>query len=107
MSEKRSRGFMALAGIGVGILLATVTIQLVGAVRGENYEISHSIFYVAMVLGFVGFYGLDPKRAKDGGQFIADNALRFVSILRTGRRSTDAVAVVTEPKPPPREGDPG
>lgn len=86
--------FKAMAAIAVVILLVCVGLQIWGAVKHVTIEIPHSVFYVAMLLGFVGFYGLDPKRAKDGGSFIVESTTRLVSAVRFGRRSSDNIAAV-------------
>lgn len=83
MSERaRSIGFVALAMIAVTIFLVAVTVEIIGTLNGKAWEIPHTVLYVATVLGFVGFYGIDPKRAKDGGAFIVESFTRIVSVVR-------------------------
>lgn len=108
MSDRSHRiAAVTLATIGVLMLGGAAVIQLIGAVRGHTYEIPRTVFYVAAVIGFVGFYGLDPKRAKDGGSFIVDSAVRIIGVVRNGRRSSDVAVVAVpvvrpgdEPEPP-------
>lgn len=118
-------GFITCAVIGALILLAAITIEIVGVIRSTHYELPHKVYLIGMLFGFVGFFGLDKKSAIDGTTFIVDIAGRIVPLLRAGRRKTDplvpvdekaakiadgavvdATAIVTTPvTPPKRESD--
>lgn len=102
MSEHRTArriAFVTLAIVGVLFLIASVTIEIAGALNEKHYEVPHSAIYVGMILGFIGFYGLNPDRALKGGDFIVSSATRIITAVRTGRRSTDVVVTSTEVKP--------
>src|SRR5262245_2198451 len=108
-----SKGRQWLGGALIGFALFIVGIEIAlhtySALTHADYDIDHRALLVALVCGFGGFYTLSPKGAKDGGQFLADNALRFMQVVRFGRRKTDPIgiqAIKTEesPVPPPVEG---
>lgn len=102
----------ALAALGVLVVLAEVILHFVSWYFSREYELNHGIVLVGAVIGFVGFYMLDPMSAQGGAGVIVDSATRIIqSLPRFGRRSTDAVAVPgsttavvalpTEPPAPP------
>lgn len=95
MSERgHSIASAIMAGIGLVILVACAVVEVAGVITGKGWEIPHTVFYVGLVVGFVGFYGRDPKRAKDGGEFVVTSAVRILGALpRFGRRASDAVAI--------------
>ena len=95
MSHTASRiAFIALATIGAAIWLLAVGLHLAGSFTGHIYEIDHTVLLVGGIFGFVGFFGMDSKRATAGATVIVDGTVRILSVLpRFGRRSTDALAV--------------
>lgn len=98
MNSQRARfwGGLSLVSIAVLIALAEVVIHIYGKYNGKHYDVGHIDLLVALVIGFVGMYVLSPKGAKDGGQFLVDNALRVITVIRSGRRKTDMMKVVVE-----------
>ena len=83
-----------LAAIGVGVLL----VELVRYWRYEH-PIHPAPIVIGCIIGFVGFYLLDPKGAEDGGGFLVTSAVRIIGVVRGGRRSTDAPVVIAAPDP--------
>ena len=95
MTGRRAKiGFGILAGIGLSLFLAAAVIELSGVILDRPYEVPHSVFFAAIVLGFVGFSGLDPVRTERGTGFLVRSGVTILNALpRFGRRSTDAIAV--------------
>lgn len=86
--------FGICAAIGGIVLLTEVALHIVSASTSRTYELNHGVTLIGILFGFVGFYGLDPKRARDGGAFLVDSSVKIIRELpRFGRRSTDPVAV--------------
>lgn len=82
-----------LAGTSLALLgLAIVLVEL-----ARYWRFDHPIHPWPVIIGgsiaVFGAYVLDPKTTQGGGTFIVDQASRIVAVIRTGRRSTDAVAV--------------
>lgn len=94
MPRGRRRAFVGLAALGILVLL----VELV-----RYWLTGHSIHgwpvAIGCIVGFVGFYGLDPKEARDGGAFIVSSAVSIIGTIRSGRRSTDVRAVVAPSNP--------
>lgn len=89
-------GGLTLVCIGLLIALSEVAIHFYGKVMGHKYDAGHMDLFVALVIGFVGMYILSPKGAKDGGQFLVNNTIRVIQVIRSGRRKTDIVNAVVE-----------
>lgn len=87
--------FGALAVIGVVIWLVAIGLHLAGIFTGHTYEIDRTVLIIGGLFGFVGFYGLDPRHAKDGGAFIVEQGVKVLGAIkpRFGRRASDAIAV--------------
>lgn len=105
--------FVVLASIGALVLLSEIALHIAGSFTGRTYEIDHGVVFLGMLFGFVGFYGLDSKRAIAGGAFIVDSSVKIMNAfpVKFGRRSTDAVAIPTgtpivPAAPPPAAPDP-
>lgn len=84
-----------MASIGVLMLIAGAAVDAAGAITGKGWEIPHVVYYVATLIGFVGFYGRDNKRAKDGGEFVVTSVVRLIGAVR-GRRASDTFPAVTD-----------
>lgn len=105
--------FVVLASVGALVLLTEVALHIAGSFTGRTYEIDHGVVFLGMLFGFVGFYGLDSKRAIAGGTFIIDSSVKIMNAfpVKFGRRSTDAVAIPTgtpivPAAPPPAKPEP-
>lgn len=116
-SKAQSRGarvaFIVAAAIGALILLTEVGLHIASTITDREFELNHGILLIGILFGFVGFYGLDPKRARDGAGFAVDQTVKVINALpRFGRRKSDAVAVPgietrTTPIPTPPLAPPG
>lgn len=92
---RRSIAGRVLAGIGVGVVLADVTMRVISWWTRRPYDLDHTITLTGTVLGFVGFWIVDSKKTTE--------AIQIAGELRFGRRKTDQVAepdtiTVTIPK---------
>ena len=98
MESRRARfwGGLFLVSIALLIALSEIAIHLYGKLTGHKYDIGHVDLLVALVIGFVGMYILSPKGAKDGGQFLVNNTIRVIQVIRSGRRKTDPVSAIVE-----------
>lgn len=96
MKHRPWTGYL-LAAIGVVVLLAEVGMHFYGYFHGIDYELNHPVLYVAMIIGFVGFYMINPKGAEGGSNILTRDITEIISVIRTGRRSTDSFAVVIPP----------
>lgn len=89
-----------LATTGVLIVLATVGFHgwLEYARPDQNHEFVIIPLVVGAILGWWGFYLINPKMATDGAAIVVDAAerLKDVHFERTGRRSTDPVVVIPD-----------
>lgn len=102
--------FMAV--IGVLIVIAEIALHFISWYLERDYEMDHMVVIIGAVIGFVGFWTLDPKETKEGAAVLKD---LWPSLPRFGRRKSDAIAVpevkteitaVPVPKEEPR-GEPG
>jgi len=98
MTHQRARfwGGLFLVSVALLIALSEIGIHLYGKITGHRYETGHMDLFVALVIGFVGMYVLSPRGAKDGGQFLVNNTIRVIQVIRTGRRKSDSFAAVVE-----------
>ncbi len=78
------------------ITLSEVGLHVWASMNGRKYSLSWAMLFVALIMGFVGMFILNPGRAKEGGRFIVDNTIRVLQVVRQGRRKSDAIAVVLE-----------
>lgn len=97
-----------LAAIGVGVLLFEIGLHFYGYFTGVAYQLNQPVLYVGMVIGFVGFYMINPKSAEGGTDILTRTAVALISVVRTGNRAGDVKvevtpvakgAVVTVPQP--------
>lgn len=88
--------FKLLAGLGVLLGLVGIGVDIYGAVTSTTIEVPHTVYWGAILFGFVGFFGLNPDSAERGANIATNTVTRVLNALpvpRFGRRSTDAVAV--------------
>lgn len=88
--KKQRRWFVALAALGVLVLLVELLRYWFAGHEIHGWPVA-----IGCALAFVGFYGLDPASARDGGTFLVSSAVSILGTIRSGRRSTDVRAVVT------------
>lgn len=90
----RGLGGRFLAAIGVLVVLGEVALHFASWYFEKAYEMNHGVLLVGAVVGFVGFYMLDPKAAEGGAGFLVGAGERIAKALpRFGRRASDAIAV--------------
>lgn len=94
-----------LAAIGVAVLLAQVALYFFSLFSRVEYTLYRPVSYIGIMIGFVGFYMINSKEAVGGATFLRDTVVAIISVVRTGKRAGDAVAVevtpVTAGKPDP------
>lgn len=101
------------AVIGLLIVVAEVGLHFLSWYLGKDYEMNHFVVAIGAVLGFWGFWTMDPKKTEDGAHVLSD---LIPGAKLFGRRKSDAVAVpevttviTAKPVTPPEEpnGEPG
>lgn len=101
--KHRPWGGYLLAAIGVLVMLFEVSLHYYGYLHHTDYELNHPVLYVAVLMGFVGFYMINPKSAEGGADIITKSVVAIISVVRSGKRAGDSVAVqvtpVTDGKP--------
>lgn len=92
-----------LALVGVAIILGEIARNWLFGHRIEAWVVA-----IGCGFGFFGFYGMDSKRAKDAFGFAVDNSVKVIGVVRSGRRSTDAIVPQVEvvPEKAPEVGAP-
>lgn len=110
MSKRKPWPGYLLAAIGVGVLLFEIGLHFYGYFKGTDYELNHPVLYVAMIIGFVGFYMINPNAAEGGTNILSRTVIGVISVIRTGKRAEDVKVEVTQtaetpvvaipPKPP-------
>lgn len=76
-----------LASIGLLVILGELALHFIAYLTDVKYELNEAVILIGALLGFVGFWIIDPKKTKDGATVIGDFVPRF------GRRKTDPVAI--------------
>lgn len=97
MTPKRRRaiGPALLATVGIVVMLTGIGLHWWRPDRHAEVEWIPQL--IGAAIAFAGFYGMDPKGAKDGGAFLVDAGTRIVGVIRPGgRRSTDAPVVMPD-----------
>lgn len=89
-------GGITLIVFGSIILTIEIALHVMAALEQRSYHIHMTMVLIAFVIGFVGMYILSPPRAKEGGQFIVDNAIKIIQTMRAGRRKGDPLAALVE-----------
>jgi hypothetical protein len=93
LSQHPKAGY-TLATLGVLVVVAEIALHIYGYFSKNPYELNHAVLLFGVILGFVGFYIIDPRKAEDGGGFLVRSGVDIIKALpRFGRRSTDAVAI--------------
>jgi hypothetical protein len=95
-SKPAKIGGMCLIGFAGVLVVVEVVLHVLATVEGHKYSINYVMLAIALVIGFTGMYILSPPRAKDGGQFLVDNALKVIQVMKAGRRNNDPTAAIVE-----------
>jgi hypothetical protein len=108
MAHRPWTGYL-LAAIGVSVLLAEIGLHFYGYFTGVDYKLNPPVLYVAMVIGFVGFYMINPKGAEGGTDILTRSVVAIISVVRTvnvqvtpvdrGVPNPAAATTVTVPNP--------
>lgn len=100
--HQNRRIFLLLAILGLALIVAEIIASFL-----MNTKMNGMRTLVESIIGFVGFYGLDPKEMRDAGTLVYTWTSGIMTIIRTGKntRSTDApgTVVVTQVTPVPAE----
>jgi hypothetical protein len=96
MSHRPWTGYL-LAAIGVVVLLAQVALYFYSLFSHVEYALYRPVSYIGIMIGFVGFYMINSKEAVGGATFLRDTVVAIISVVRTGKRAGDAVAVEVTP----------
>ena len=96
MSKRKPWTGYLLATIGVLVLLFEISLHFYGYFKGTEYELNHPVLYVAMIIGFVGFYMINPARAEGGTNILSRTVIGVISVIRTGKRAEDVKVEVTQ-----------
>jgi hypothetical protein len=83
-----------LAALGVLGVLFEIGLHVYGYFSGTPYELNHAVLIMLVMVGFVGFYLVNPKGAEGGADILTRSAVAVVVAIRSGRRATDQFAVV-------------
>jgi hypothetical protein len=103
MKHRPWTGYL-LAAIGVLVLLFEVGLHFYGYFHHTEYELNHPVLYVAMVIGFVGFYMINPKGAEGGTDILTRTVVAVISVIRSGKATTAIqVTPVEQGKPVPEK----
>lgn len=86
-----SGGFFALLGV-VTLLIELLRYWL------TDHAIHAAPVCIGCLFGFVGFFLINPARAKEGAGVVVDSTVRVIGVVRGGRRSTDTPVVVAAQK---------
>jgi hypothetical protein len=93
-----------MATVGILVVLGELSLHFISWYVGTDYELNHFVVVVGAVIGFVGFWTVDPKQTRAGSLVLRDLIPRF------GRRASDAVSIpkaetviIAEPVPQPPE----
>lgn len=89
-------GGIILVTFAAVVVIIEIILHIRGVVESKSYSISYVMLLISFVVGFVGMYILSPPRAKEGGQFIVDNAIKIVQVMKAGRRKGDPIAAIVE-----------
>lgn len=91
-------GGIVLISFSAILVVTEVVLHVLSVTQGHKYSINYVMLIIAAVVGFTGMYILSPPRAKDGGEFIVDNAIKIIQVMKAGRRKNDPIAAVVEDK---------
>lgn len=80
-----------------GVLITIeVMLHVMAATHDRSYSINYWMLLIALISGFTGLYILSPPRAKDGGQFLVNSAVRIIQVMKAGRRKGDPMSALVE-----------
>lgn len=66
-------------------------------IQGDVYELNHAAFVGSIIIGFIGLYYIDPKRAEGGADILTRSVVAVGGMWRrTGSRSGDVQQVTEE-----------
>lgn len=116
---RRDRPWAAYACALIGILGLLIEIALhawtairhAAGIPGDVYELNHAAFVGSIIVGFIGLYWIDPKRAAGGADVLTRSVVAIGGIWRrTGARTGDvekvaAAVVVTDSVTPTKNDD--
>jgi hypothetical protein len=88
-------GILMVLFAGV-IITIEVMLHVMAASHDRSYSINYVMLLIGLITGFTGMYILSPPRAKDGGQFIVNNAIKIIQVMKAGRRKGDPIAAIVE-----------
>lgn len=98
MSTHRPWTGYLLAAIGVAVLLFQIGLYFYGVITGVEFLLYRPVSYLAMVIGFVGFFMINPKQAEGGTDILTRTVVAIISVVRTGKRADDVKVEVTPVK---------
>lgn len=96
MAHRPWTGYL-LAAIGVIVLICQISAYFYGLFHHVDYFVYRPVSYLGIMLGFVGFYMINSKEAVGGATFLRDTVVAIISVVRTGKRAGDSVAVEVTP----------
>lgn len=99
MSTHRPWTGYLLAATGVAVLLFQIGLYFYGVITGVEFLLYRPVSYLAMVIGFVGFYMINPKQAEGGTDILTRTVVAIISVVRTGKRVDDVKVEVTPVNP--------
>ena len=82
--HENRRLFKFLAFLGVALVLVEL-----GLSYRTGQKMNGMRLLVGSIIGFVGFYGLDPKELREAGTLVYTWASGILLIVRAGKRTTD------------------
>lgn len=79
------------------ILHAWTAIRHSLGIEGDIYELNTAAFVGSIIIGFIGLYYIDPKRAEGGANILTRSVVAVGGMWRrTGSRSGDVQQVTAE-----------
>lgn len=88
-------GILLVVFAGV-LITVEVMLHVIAATHDRSYSINYWMLLIALISGFTGLYILSPPRAKDGGQFLVNSAVRIIQVMKAGRRKGDPLSAIVE-----------
>lgn len=83
-----------LAALGVAVLLFSLALHFYSYFGGAKYELNYPVIYVGMLIGFVGFYMINPKGAEGGTNILTRTVVAIISVVRSGKSAASATTTV-------------
>lgn len=90
--------FIGLLGLTFEIALhAWTAFRHAAGIPGDIYELNRAAFVGSIIIGFIGLYYVDPKRASGGADVLTRSVVAIGGLWRrTGARSGDVQQVTAE-----------